>query len=265
MLFSFDYYNIVGTMVGSFLIQGLFFSFAATFKTDKVTDLSYSLSFALMAVVLVLANRAYAPVQLLAAAFVVIWAARLGAYLFSRILKIGKDARFDERRGDFLKFLGFWLLQAVAVWLVLLPVTILLSLPSPREIEGLALVGAALWALGFAIEAVSDAQKHAFRNNPENARRWIETGLWKYSRHPNYIGETLLWWGIFLFVLPNLSGLLLLSVIGPSFITLLLLFVSGIPLLEKSADLKHGADPAYQAYKRRTSLFLPLPPREGRA
>ena len=265
MLFSFDPYNIVATLIGSFIIQGLFFAFAASLKTDKVTDLSYSLSFALLAIILMLANRAFSLGHILVTVFVVAWAARLGAYLLARIIKIGKDARFDDKRGDFLKFLTFWILQAVVVWVVMLPVTILLSLPALREVNGLTFIGAALWALGLAIEAVSDAQKYSFRNNPENSKRWIETGLWKYSRHPNYFGETLLWWGVFLFALPTLSGLLLLAIAGPLSITLLLLFVSGIPLLEKSADQKHGEDSAYQNYKRRTSIFFLLPPRRTKA
>jgi steroid 5-alpha reductase family enzyme len=262
MLFPFDPYNVLSTLVASFAIQGIFFAFAAWFKTDKVTDLSYSLSFALLSVVLVLANRAFAPSQLLAAAFVIVWAARLGAYLLTRIIKIGKDDRFDDKRAHFLKFLGFWVLQACVVWVVLLPVAVLLSLSSAGPLTILSVAGALLWALGFAIEAVSDAQKYAFRNDPDNAKRWIETGLWKYSRHPNYFGEVLLWWGIFLFTLPNLSGMLLLAVAGPVSITLLLLFVSGVPLLERSADRKYGDDPAYQAYKHRTSIFIPLPRRK---
>ncbi|HOX33616.1 MAG TPA: DUF1295 domain-containing protein [Spirochaetales bacterium] len=264
MLFPFDPYNILATLAASFAIQGLFFAFAASFKTDKVTDLSYSLSFALLALLLVSANTAFAPAQLLAAALVVAWAARLGSYLLRRILRIGKDARFDDKRGSFAKFLGFWILQAIAVWAIMLPTTLLLSLPSPEPLGPLSLAGAALWLLGFAIEAASDAQKYAFRNDPANKGRWIESGLWKYSRHPNYFGEVLVWWGLFFLALPSLPAGALFAVAGPIFITLLLLFVSGVPLLERSADEKHGKDPAYQAYKARTSLFIPLPPRAGR-
>jgi steroid 5-alpha reductase family enzyme len=265
MILSFDPYNILATLMASFAIQALFFAFAASFKTDKVTDLSYSLSFALLAVILVLGNRAFDPVQLIAAIFILIWSARLGAYLLSRIIKIGKDARFDDKRGDFLKFLGFWVLQAIAVWAIMLPASVLLSLPSTTALGPLSLAGAALWVFGFAIEAASDAQKYAFRSDPANAKRWIETGLWKYSRHPNYFGEVLLWWGIFFLVLPSLPASLLFTIVGPVFITLLLLFVSGVPLLEKSADAKHGDNPEYLAYKRRTSIFIPLPRRKARA
>jgi steroid 5-alpha reductase family enzyme len=263
MFFSFDPYNILSTLLASLAIQAVFFAFAASFKTDKVTDLSYSLSFALMAVLLVLVNRAYSPVQLLCAALVVLWAARLGAYLLSRILKIGTDARFDDKRGNFAAFLRFWILQAVAVWAIMLPATVLLSLHSAARFGPVSAVGAAVWAIGFAIEAASDAQKYAFRNDPANAKRWIDSGLWRYSRHPNYFGETVLWWGLFVIALPSLPAPMLFSVVGPLFITVLLLFVSGVPLLEQRADQQHGSDPGYQAYKRRTSLFIPLPPRKA--
>jgi steroid 5-alpha reductase family enzyme len=261
MLFGFDPYNLLTTLIASFAIQGAFFAFAASLKTDKVTDLSYSLSFALLSAFLVIANRAFAPVQLAVAAFVLIWAARLGGYLLARIIKIGKDARFDDKRGDFLKFLAFWVLQAVSVWAIMLPVTVLLSLPEPEPFGALSIAGAAIWALGFGIEAMSDAQKYAFKNDAANKGRWIQSGLWKYSRHPNYFGEVLLWWGLFLVVLPSLSASTIFAVIGPLFISLLILFVSGIPLLEKSAEEKYGSDPDYRDYKKRTSVFLLLPRR----
>lgn len=261
MLFAFDPHDILTTLLASLAIQAAFFAFAASFKTDKVTDLSYSLSFALLALILVLGNRAFAPVQLVAAAAVVLWAARLGVYLLARILRIGKDSRFDDKRGDFLKFLGFWILQAVTVWVVMLPVAVLLSLPSPAPFDALSIAGIAAWAIGFAIEAASDAQKYSFRNRPENKGRWIESGLWKYSRHPNYFGEILQWWGLFALALPSLGGSMLFTAIGPLFITFLLLFVSGVPLLEKGAEERYGQDPAYRAYKLRTSVLVPLPPR----
>jgi steroid 5-alpha reductase family enzyme len=260
MLFLFDPYNILSTLIVSFAIQALFFAFAASLKTDKVTDLSYSISFAILSILLVVVNRAYAPAQLLAAALVFVWAVRLGTYLLSRILKIGKDARFDDKRGNFLVFLRFWVIQAIAVWVIMLPVTTLISLRSVTFLGAIPLFGAAIWVIGFAIEVTSDAQKYAFRNDPKNNGRWIQSGLWKYSRHPNYFGEVVLWWGLFLLALPSFPASLLFTVVGPISITLLLLFVSGIPLLEKSAEVKHGKNPEYQAYKGRTSIFVLMPP-----
>ncbi|HUW42282.1 MAG TPA: DUF1295 domain-containing protein [Rectinemataceae bacterium] len=261
MLFGFDHYNVLSTLAASFAIQAIFFAFAAGFRTDKVTDLSYSLSFVVIAIGLLFGGGNWSATRVLSSAFVVIWGLRLGAYLLSRIVHTGKDARFDDKRGNFLKFLQFWILQAIAVWVVMLPVTVLLSLAATRGLTALSFIGGLVWALGLVIEAMSDAQKYAFKRAPGNKDRWIESGLWKYSRHPNYFGEVLVWWGIFLFALPSLSVAFLYAVLGPLSITLLLLFVSGVPLLEQSADRRHGSDPAYLAYKKSTSLFVPLPRR----
>jgi steroid 5-alpha reductase family enzyme len=117
-----------------------------------------------------------------------------------------------------------------------------------------------IWFGGFVVEAVADAQKSAFRAKDENRGRFIASGLWRYSRHPNYFGELLVWWGLFVFTVPVLHGAAFAVVIGPIFITVLLLFVSGIPLVERSADEKYGSDDAYREYKRRTSILVPLPP-----
>ena len=259
MFFDFDPYNVLTSLIISCAIQALFFIFAAGFKTDKVTDFSYSLSFILMTVLLLLVNRAFSIGQIIVSAVIVVWGVRLGSYLFARILKIGKDDRFDERRGNFLKFLRFWILQALIVWLVMLPATVYLSIDSPGSLGWISIIGIALWLLGFVIEWVSDGQKYAFKNKQEKG--WISSGLWKYSRHPNYFGETLLWWGLFLVVAPSLRGLQYLTIFGPLAITLLLLFVSGVPLLEKSAEKKYGSQEEFKEYKRKTSIFFPLPPR----
>jgi steroid 5-alpha reductase family enzyme len=266
MLWAFDAYNILLSLGLSVIIQLVFFAFAAGFKTDKVTDFSYSLSFAVLTVVIFLGRRACAGPQILVAVLVLTWAVRLGSYLLTRILKIGRDFRFDDRRENFWRFLTFWALQAVTVWLVMLPAVVLFSIDGPLVFNAVSVIGTLAWLCGFTIEWVSDAQKFRFKSDPANRGKWIETGLWKYSRHPNYFGESLLWWGIFLIVLPNLNGLLYLTVCGPIFITLLLLFVSGIPLLEQSADKKFAGNPRYLEYKRKTSLFIPWrPERTGRS
>jgi steroid 5-alpha reductase family enzyme len=192
---------------------------------------------------------------------VLVWAVRLGAYLFRRILRMKVDHRFDEMRDNPLRFARFWLLQAISVAVIMLPVTYLLGRDDPPGFGAWAVAGTAIWLVGLAIETVADAQKSAFKSKPENRERFITTGLWRYSRHPNYFGEMLVWWGLFVYAAPFLEGWAYAVVIGPVFITLLLLFVSGIPLLERSADAKYGEDPAYREYKRRTSILVPLPPR----
>lgn len=242
-------------------MNAAFFAVAAARRTDVVTDLSYSLSFAVLAVVLPLAG-AGEPVQLTASLLVLVWAARLGAYLLRRILRIKVDHRFDEMRDRPLRFARFWLLQAITVVVVMLPVSYLLGRDEAPGFGPWALAGGAIWLVGLVVETVADAQKSAFRSKDENRGRFLASGLWKYSRHPNYFGEMLVWWGLFVFAVPFLHGAAFAVVAGPVFITLLLLFVSGIPLLERSADARYGDDPAYREYKRRTSILIPLPPRD---
>jgi steroid 5-alpha reductase family enzyme len=241
-------------------VNGAFFVVAAVRKTDVVTDLSYSLTFALLAVVL-LFTGAREPVQLVASLLVVVWAVRLCGYLFRRILRMKVDHRFDGMRDDPLRFARFWLLQAITVAVVMLPVSYLLDRDHPPGFGAWAAAGGCVWLVGFVVEALADAQKSAFRAKDENRGRFVASGLWRYSRHPNYFGEMLVWWGLFVYAVPVLHGAAFAVIAGPLFITLLLLFVSGIPLLERSADEKYGSDPAYRDYKRRTSILVPLPPR----
>ncbi len=251
---------ILLSFVIALAVNAAFFAFAAIRKTDVVTDLSYSLSFAVLAIVLPFLG-ARSPVQLAASLLVLIWAVRLGGYLLRRILRIKVDHRFDEMRESPLRFARFWLLQAISVAVIMLPVTYLLGRDTAPGFGPWAIAGAVVWLLGLATEAVADAQKSAFKAKSENRERFITSGLWRYSRHPNYFGEILVWWGLFIFAVPFLHGAAFAVVIGPVFITLLLLFVSGIPLLERSAEAKYGDDPAYRDYKRRTSILVPLPPR----
>jgi steroid 5-alpha reductase family enzyme len=248
------------SLIAAVAVNALFFAYAAWRKTDVVTDLSYSLSFALVAVALIVLNPGAGLVALIPAALTFVWALRLGSYLFTRIIKTKVDHRFDGMREHPLKFANFWILQTIAVTLILLPVAGAVQAASRLTAFGpLQIAAVVLWAAGFLIEVVADSQKAVFKSRSTGG--FISSGLWAWSRHPNYFGETLLWWAAFVYVLPALSGAAYLTVVGPVFITFLLLKVSGIPLLEKSADAKHGNDPAYVEYKRRTSVFVLLPPK----
>ncbi len=251
---------ILVSLAVSLAVNGAFFAVAAARRTDAVTDLSYSLTFALLAVAL-LFTGARRPVQHVAALLVVVWAARLGTYLLKRILRTRVDHRFDGIRDEPLRFARFWSLQAITVAVVMLPVTYLLDRDRPPGFGAWQLAGASLWLAGLVIEAVADAQKSAFKAKPENRDRFVASGLWRYSRHPNYFGELLVWWGLFVYAVTALDGAAFAVVAGPLFITVLLLLVTGIPPLERSADEKYGDDAAYRDYKQRTSILVPLPPR----
>ncbi len=252
---------LITALLISFGIQIFFFLFAATFKTDKFTDLAYGISFVIIALYFLFTNNTYFPTQIAIAAAVTIWSLRLATYLFIRILKIKKDSRFDERRENLLEFAKFWLLQAISTWVIMLPTIVILSSNKSNLVAQTLITGALIWAFGFTIETIADWQKFRFKNKPENKNQWIQSGLWKYSRHPNYFGEILCWWGIFIMALPYLQGIELLTVVSPLYITILLLFISGIPPLEKKHDEKYGGREDYQQYKEKTSVLIPLPPK----
>ncbi|CAN1265671.1 hypothetical protein LINPERPRIM_LOCUS12310 [Linum perenne] len=216
--------------------QLMFFIITALFKFDKVTDFAGSTNFIVIAVLTIILKGTWYFRQVVLTVLVVIWGLRLGVFLLMRILQWGEDRRFDEMRSNFGKLAVFWTFQI-------------------RDI-----IGWIMWSIGASFEATADQQKLTFKNSPDNRGKWCNVGVWKYTRHPNYFGEILLWWGIFVASAPVLKGAEWLVILGPIFLTLLLLFLSGLPLLEDSADKKYGNVAAYRMYKRRTSPLIPLPP-----
>ncbi|XP_047265969.1 uncharacterized protein LOC107861920 isoform X7 [Capsicum annuum] len=211
-------------------------SIAQTDKDAAITLHQRSTNFIVLAILTLVLKGSWYFRQVVLSLFVVIWGLRLGLFLLMRILQWGEDRRFDDKRDNLGKLAIFWILQAQDI------------------------IGWIMWIIGILVEITADQQKLAFKNSPENRGKWCSVGLWKYSRHPNYFGEILLWWGFFLASTPVLEGAEWLVMFGPVFITLLLLFVSGIPLLEASADKKFGNVAAYRSYKRKTSPLILLPP-----
>lgn len=234
------------------------FVVAFKFQTDKLTDISYAVTFVVLVLYGLLVNNITAS-KLAAVIMVCVWSTRLGGFLLYRIRKTGRDKRFDGIRENFKKFLQFWVLQGISVWVILMPTLLLLS--SERTVfDLLGVIGLLVWGTGLYVEATADIQKYHFSQSPANKNKWIDSGIWRFSRHPNYFGEILVWIGMYLFAAMSLSlPQVVLAAISPLFITSLLLFISGIPKLEKGADERWGDDPAYREYKRRTSLLLPAP------
>ena len=185
---------------------------------------------------------------------------RLGTFLFSRIRREGVDHRFDALKPDFARFLLTWTLQGLWVFLTVSCALAAITAAAARPLGALAALGSAVWIAGFAIEAIADRQKGVFRADPANRDRFISTGLWAWSRHPNYCGEILLWIGVALIAVPALSGWSLVTLISPVFVYVLLTRISGIPLLESRSDEKWGDAPEYQAYKARTPVLWLRPP-----
>jgi steroid 5-alpha reductase family enzyme len=243
----------------AFLIQWLAFIPAYLQQTERFFDLTGSITYVSVTIIAVLASPVVDGRSILLLALVVIWAARLGTFLFRRIRKAGKDARFDEIKPSVLRFLNTWTLQGLWVSLTLAAALAAITTTTRKELDLAALIGTLVWVFGFAIEATADLQKSRFRADPQNKGKFIHTGLWAWSRHPNYFGEIVLWIGVAIIALPVLRGWQWATLISPVFVTLLLTRVSGVPLLEKRADEKWGGQEDYEAYKERTPVLIPRP------
>jgi len=232
----------------------LMFIPAFIFKTDKLTDLSYSISFIAVSLFMFIKSEQNV-VQIILLIMILLWAIRLGVYLFIRINKTGKDKRFDGMRDSFWKFSRFWLLQGFSVWVIMLAAMFPFS-NSGIDFSILHILGIVVFLIGLIIETVADYQKFIFKNNPKNTG-WTNTGLWKRSRHPNYFGEMLVWIGIFTYSIIYSTTLgIVVGAISPIYIITILLFVSGVPMLEKKYDRKYGDNPEYKKYKKETSLII---------
>jgi len=245
----------------AFAINWAAFVPAWVFQTEHYFDLTGSLTYlALVSIGIGLTGAADSRAWLLTL-LVSVWALRLGSFLFLRIREDGSDGRFDPIKPDFARFLMTWTLQGLWVFLTLSCALAAITSVEKAPLDWMAAAGATLWLVGFGIEVIADAQKRAFRADPARRDRFIRHGLWAWSRHPNYFGEITLWIGIALVALPALSGWQLATLISPLFVFVLLTRISGIPLLESRAKKRWGDDPEYRAYKARTPVLIPRPPR----
>jgi steroid 5-alpha reductase family enzyme len=243
-----------------FLIQWLAFIPAYLLQTEKFYDLTGSITYISVTIIAVLLSPVVDGRSILLLVLVVIWAGRLGTFLFRRIQKAGKDARFDDIKASFIRFLNTWTLQGLWVTFTSAAALAAITTTTRKELGLFALVGFLVWVFGFSIEATADAQKNRFRADPENKGQFIHTGLWAWSRHPNYFGEIVLWIGVAVIALPVLWGWQWVTLISPVFVTLLITRISGVPMLEKKADEKWGGQEDYEAYKERTPVLIPRPP-----
>jgi steroid 5-alpha reductase family enzyme len=241
----------------AFLIQWLVFIPSYLMQTEKLFDLTGSITYISVTIIAVLLSPVVDGRSILLLVLVVIWAARLGTFLFRRIQKAGKDVRFDDIKPSFIRFLSAWTLQGLWVTFTLATALAVITSATRKDLGLFALIGFLIWILGFAIEVVSDSQKSRFRADPENEGRFINTGLWARSRHPNYFGEIVLWIGVAIIALPILRSWQWVTLISPVFVAVLLTRISGVPMLEKRADEKWGGQEDYEAYKERTPVLIP--------
>ena len=244
----------------AFAIQWIAFLPSFLLKTERFYDITGSVTYITVMAVGVLSGRPGARALLLLG-LVMVWALRLGTFLLRRVLAAGRDERFDRIKTSFLRLLLTWTLQGLWVSLTLASALAAITSGVSLPLGAPALAGVILWGLGFGIEVLADEQKRRFRKDPANKGRFIRSGLWAWSRHPNYFGEILLWVGVAVIAAPVLRGWQWMTMISPLFVMLLLTRISGIPLLERKADERWGGRPDYESYKRRTSILVPRPPR----
>ena len=244
----------------AFLVQWLVFIPAFIFQTEKFFDITGSITYITVTGVALCYSRYSVPLDarsVLVAALVIIWAIRLGTFLFSRIQKAGKDDRFDEIKPNFLRFLNLWTIQGLWVTFTAAAALVAITSSTRKDLDAFAIVGALVWLIGFVIEVVADAQKSRFNADPANKGKFIRTGLWSRSRHPNYFGEIVLWIGIAIIAIPVLQGWQWVAMISPVFVAILLTRISGIPLLQKKAEAKWGGQADYEEYKKNTPVLIP--------
>lgn len=230
-------------------------------KTEHYFDLTGALTYLTVIVLSLVLSDGVDARAVLIAILVAVWAVRLGSFLFMRVKADGGDSRFVKLKLDWAGFLRIWTIQGLWVVFTLAAGVAAITSGSKTGIGVFAVVGAIVWVVGFAFEVTADRQKSAFKADPKNDGRFISTGVWAWSRHPNYFGEITLWAGIAIIAIPTLSGWQWVGMVSPIFVTLLLTKISGVPMLEWKSDKRWGDEPAYQAYKSATPVLFPRPPR----
>ena len=266
-LYSFTANNIETEILGfnsfkflismAVIIQFAIFLPSFIFQTEKFYDLTGSLTFISVTSIAYFSLDNPSTIDTILYLYVIVWAGRLGIFLFRRIIKDGKDERFDKAKKKFFWFLQYWMGQAA--WVVFTAGASILAILSPveAELEVIAFIGIFLWWSGFLIEVISDYQKRKFRETSDPKTEFISTGLWGRSRHPNYFGEITLWVGMAVISLSSLSGVeYVTAIVSPVFVYFLLIKLEGVPMLERIADERYGELSDYQEYKANTPVLM---------
>lgn len=239
------------------LVQVVSFIFAFIYQTEKYYDFIGSLTYSSSTLIVYFSLPVKSQTDNILLILVLIWSVRLGLFLFRRILEDGNDTRFDKAKKSFFHFLQYWTGQAMWVSFTCISVYVAMISDETNTLSIISLIGLIIWIAGFAIEVVADSQKRNFRKDLTNKGRYISSGLWSRSRHPNYFGEITLWTGVAVIAFSSLSGLGYIALISPLFVYTLLSKGSGIPLLERSAEKRWGEEADYKEYKKNTPVLFP--------
>ncbi len=241
----------------AFLIQWALFIPAYIFQTEKFYDLSGSLTYISVVSFCFYSNYESSRINLgniIISSLIIMWAVRLGSFLFIRIKKAGEDIRFREIKKSPSRFFMTWTLQGM--WVSLCSACALAGIANGIEINSYFYIGIIVFIIGFTAEIIADNQKSKFRKDPNNRDKFISSGLWKHSRHPNYLGEITLWLGISIISFSSLAGWQLITLISPIFTYLLLVYVSGIRILDYNGNKKWGHLDSYKDYRKNTPRLI---------
>jgi steroid 5-alpha reductase family enzyme len=244
----------------AFAVNWLAFIPSTLTQTERYYDLTGGITYITVTVIAVLLSGELDLRTTLVAAMVLFWSLRLATFLFRRISRDGKDSRFDNIKNRPGRFFMAWTLQGLWVLLTAAAALAVITGGVREPLGVIGITGIIIWSIGILIEIVADRQKSKFRGDPENKGKFINVGLWAWSRHPNYFGEIVLWTGMAIVAMPVLQGWQWATLISPVFVTFLLTRVSGIPLLEEKADTRWGGQDDYELYKRSTPVLIPKPP-----
>lgn len=241
-----------------YIIQWVAFIPAYMFQTEKFFDLTGSITYSSVFIYCIYLTTSgdLNWGSLVISILVIVWAGRLGTFLFTRIAKDGEDKRFRTIKPDIAQFFMTWTLQGM--WVSLCSLCAITGIASETGIivNNIFYIGLVMFIGGFAIEVVADQQKTAFRAIPENRNKYITSGLWSRSRHPNYFGEITLWTGVAVMSFSSLSGIEYLTLISPIFTYLLLVKISGVRMLEGRGQKTWGNDEDYIAYMKNTPMVM---------
>ena len=244
----------------AFAVNWAVFIPSAVNATEHYYDLTGGITYITVTAVAVLLSQPLDLRSAIVAGMVMFWSIRLASFLFVRISRAGKDSRFDTMKHKPVRFFLAWTLQGLWVLLTAACALAIITGGNREPLGVVGYVGIAVWIAGILIEIVADRQKSAFRADPANKGKFITTGLWAWSRHPNYFGEIVIWIGMAIIALPVLQGWQYVTLISPVFVTFLLTKVSGVPLLEAAADERWGGQDEYEAYKQSTPVLIMKPP-----
>ncbi|MFW0111382.1 DUF1295 domain-containing protein [Rothia sp. CCM 9417] len=244
-------------VVLSYLIQWLFFIPAYALKTEKFYDAAGGVGFVGGTLFVMLAASSLSPLAWLLGAMVILWSLRLSLFLLVRVMRSGGDGRFDDIKTDPVRFFIAWTLQGLWVAVTASAAWAVITSGRHAELGWVSYLGVLVWLVGMALEITADVQKSRFKADPAHRGDFIQSGVWSVSRHPNYLGEILVWVGVLVTAAPLLVGWQWVTILSPVVVVLLLTKVSGIPKLEARADERWGGQEAYEEYKRNTPVLIP--------